>query len=309
MKFFYIAIGIAVFLLLLLLLFRIVYRRRAAMLVRMRTDVRKCRDLNHAVEAFGFRYDICQDIFYSLKNPWQRKTGYSSYYDEHAVRMDMVLDCEPVYFTYNGRSYLLEIWKGQYGMTTGAEIGFYVAEGEEKEHPEACFYHSASDEEMLPMRFILRKKGRILMIRDEIHWWLTGFILGEFSEPEELEMEVSIGFWNGRMRNAFVKALLQAGYERRELSVNGMKVSFCFALPRTRQPKICKMRISRVQRKNKRSCRRFFKATGRFRRTIDRVDYLGMCFPHLYQNIGRMSRLPSEKKCRQIQKKRAGAGC
>lgn len=303
MEFLYMAIGMAVLLLLLLLSFIIAYRHRAAMLVRMRTDTRKCRDLNRAAGAFGFRYDFCQDIFCSLRNSWQRSMGYGRYYDEHAIGMDMVFDCEPLYFTYNKRSYLLEVWKGQYGMTTGAEIGFYVAEGEEKEHPEKLFYRSVSDEEMLPMRFVLKKQGRILMIRDEIHWWLTGFVLGEFSEREELKMDVTIGFLDSRMRNAFVRALLRAGYRREELAVNGRNVSFCFEKPRTLQPEHCKMHIRRVQRRNRRRCRRFFRVTRRFRRTIDRIDYLGMCFPHLYQSIGGMSRLPSPEKCRRIQKK------
>ena len=40
----------------------------------------------------------------------------------------MVFDCEPLYFSCNGKSYLLELWKGQYGMSTGAGIGFYPAE-------------------------------------------------------------------------------------------------------------------------------------------------------------------------------------
>ena len=41
--------------------------------------------------------------------------------------MGMIIDCEPVRFYYGGKKWLIELWKGQYGMTTGCEIGVYTA--------------------------------------------------------------------------------------------------------------------------------------------------------------------------------------
>mgnify|MGYP000621142798 CR=1 FL=1 len=32
------------------------------------------------------------------------------------------------YFDYQGKTWLLEFWKGQYGINTGAEIGIYRAD-------------------------------------------------------------------------------------------------------------------------------------------------------------------------------------
>lgn len=221
MKYLYIAAGILAVLIILLVIWVICFRRHARCKVRLRCDEEKCRDLNRAIGVFGFQYDICQDIFYSKKDAWQREMGYGKIYDEHAISMGMVFDCEPLYFSCNGRSYLIELWKGQYGMSTGAEIGFYVSDEEAGAHPERLFYRSVSDEEMLCMRFVLRKKGRILMIREEKHWWLTGFVLGEFSHKEELGMEISITFRDCQMRNAFYDALLAAGYRKENICVNG----------------------------------------------------------------------------------------
>ncbi|MBD5499266.1 MAG: DUF4474 domain-containing protein [Lachnospiraceae bacterium] len=298
MKYLYIAAGILAVLLILLVIWALAWRSRARCKVKLRCDEEKCRDLNRAVGTFGFQYDICQDIFYSAKDAWQREMGYGKIYDDHAISMGMVFDCEPIYFSYNQKSYLLELWKGQYGMSTGAEIGFYVSDEAGGEHPERLFYRCASDEEMLQMRFVLRKKGRILVMREERHWWLTGFVLGEFSKKEELGMEVSITFRDCQMRNAFYEALLRAGYKKENICVSGSRVRFSFTKPCYKGPKHWRLRVWWVQWKNKRNCRRYRRVTGCFVRTIDRVDYLGMCFPGLYRLLGRLSRIPRKKKCR-----------
>lgn len=298
MKYFYIAAGLPVFLLLVWIVAVYIRRWRARRLVRSRTDEEKMKDLNKAVMPFGFRYDMCQDIFFSMRDAWQREMGYGKIYDEKAPGMSMIIDCEPLYFVYNGRSYMLELWKGQYGITTGAEIGLYVSDEVETEHPERLFYRCISNEEMLPIRFVLRKKGRILMIRDAIHWWLTGFVLGEFSEPEELGMDVTVAFPDYRMRNAFYDALLRAGYHKDNISINGAQVRFSFTRPHTKQPKHLKIWLRLIQQTNKRNCRRYLKATSCFVRTIDRLDYLGMCFPGLYRMLGAFSRVPQKKRCR-----------
>ncbi|NLV88860.1 MAG: DUF4474 domain-containing protein, partial [Tissierellia bacterium] len=41
----------------------------------------------------------------------------------------------------------------------------------------------ADDENMLKMRFELFKNHVSLIKRKGKHWWLTGFKLGEFSQP------------------------------------------------------------------------------------------------------------------------------
>ena len=85
--------------------------------------------LNRDLEPFGFAYDLYQDSFYSLMNPWQRKFGYCRLYDEACAPLSMIIDCEPIRFKYKGRKFLIEFWKGQYGMTTGGEVGIYYTDG------------------------------------------------------------------------------------------------------------------------------------------------------------------------------------
>lgn len=295
MKYLYLAAGLLAVLILLIAVWLIVSRRRARHMVCIRTDGEKCQTLNDALAPFGFQYDMRCDLFYSTKDAWQREAGYGRIYDEHAIGMNMLIDCEPLYFTYEGRNYLLELWKGQYGMTSGAEIGFYVSEEVSERHPERLFYHSVADEAMLDMRFILKKGNRVLAMREARTWWLTGFVLGEYSHRSELHMDVTLSFPDCRMRNAFYQALLHAGYSKEEIYLCGTRVNFCFAQPRTSQPKHCRLRVLWVRWRNWRSCRRYRRVTRYFVRTIDRVDYLGMCFPRLYCMLGKFSRVPIRK--------------
>lgn len=297
MKYLYLAAAILAVVIILIIIWIIVSRRRARCLVCIRTDEEKCRDLNGALLQFGFQYDLCCDLFYSTKDAWQRDMGYGRVYDEHAIGMNMIIDCEPIYFTCEGKNYLLELWKGQYGMASGAEIGFYVSDEVSEHHPERLFYHSVTDEFSLNMRFVLRKRNRLLAMREAQTWWLTGFVLGEYSRREELHMDVAINFPDCRMRNAFYQALLRAGYSKEDICLCGTRVSFCFTRPQTVQPRHCRLRVLWVQWKNRRNCRKYLRVTRCFVRTIDRVDYLGMCFPRLYRMLGRFSRIPA-KRCR-----------
>ena len=48
----------------------------------------------------GFAYEMDGDYFYSLMNCWQREVGYCRLYDEAAPLFNMIMDCEPVTFSY-----------------------------------------------------------------------------------------------------------------------------------------------------------------------------------------------------------------
>ena len=118
----------AVILVIAILLVFLIWRIRSR---RFRPDSNKLNQLNELnadLEETGFAYELKGDYFYSLMNCWQRKVGYCQLYDEAAPLFNMIMDCEPVTFSYAGKRWLIELWKGQYGITTGAEIGIYHTE-------------------------------------------------------------------------------------------------------------------------------------------------------------------------------------
>lgn len=300
-------IGLAGFLLLCLLiyLFFCIRKKRAGKKVCRMGCEQKQRMLNEALSPFGFLYEEKDDSITSDMYPWQREMGYCRAYDEGAPSMSMVIDSEPVYFRYQEKNYLLECWKGQYGCTTGAEIGLYVnreAGGGKK--PEKLFYECAEDEERLPMWFTLYKKDRIILRRQSVHWWLTGFVVGMFSENRELRMEVGIGFPNRGMCMAFCQALMCAGYRPEEIRVEQNRVSFTFDRPRSAQPDFySRSCLRRVNRRNRRSCRWYCLVTKCFCSVPDKICYIRYCFPILFCTVRNLGTGLKPRKLRRFRRK------
>lgn len=246
------------------------------------------------IDEAGYSYDPEQDIFYSQMNPWQRKMGYCRLYDEACAPLNMIIDCEPVYFEYGGKRWMIEFWKGQYGMTSGAEMGVYTTKGPDLNIPglfNGTFYNCASNADRLYMSYSLVKNGELLMTRKGRHWWLTGFKLGEFSEPSELTMYLTVVLKNKEMRNAFIKGLHKAGYTDNDLIVDGNVVGLVFDKPKTPQP------LTRVpetdwliQRKNELLCNKYQEITKGYDKFPDKMKAIREQAPELYDailNIGK----------------------
>lgn len=258
-------------------------------------------ELFEKIKAAGYLYDKEQDIFYSDMDPWQKNMGYCSFYDEAAILSGMIIDCEPIKFIYNDKEWLIEFWKGQYGMNTGCEIGVYIREdtnlnisGLYKE----AFYKGVKDEDKLQMSFSLKKGDRTLFIRADKHWWLTGFKLGEFSQPSELSMDLSITLKDLIMRDEFIKALENVGYLKDEIFIDKNTVSLIFHNPRTKQPS---MRIEELdwitQRKNKMFCDKYQELTNEYHTFPDKMEEIKKKAPELYNkiiNIGKSKEIFSQ---------------
>ena len=161
-----------------------------------------------SINQAGFDYDKEQGIFYSMIDAWQYDYGYCRFYDEFSAPLSIIFDCEPIYFNYNNKRWLIEFWKGQYGICTGAEVGVYASEKtiyNETMNSENIFYDKISPKEFLDISIVVKKNGQVIFKRKDKHWWLTGFILGEFSEPYELSVDINITLINEEMRNSFIQ--------------------------------------------------------------------------------------------------------
>ncbi len=246
-------------------------------------------ELNQEIKPFGFAYEPNQDVFYSRMNPWQRELGYCRLYDEASAAMSMIIDCEPITFEYNDKKWLIEFWKGQYGMNTGGEIGIYYTTGPNLNIPgifNGTFYYCVQDEDCISMSFVLRKNGNLMFTRSAYHWWLTGFKLGEFSKPSELTMDITLDLYDRRMTYTFVNALMKIGYKEEEFSVQGSKVYIHFDKPHSPQP------ITRtvftdfiMQRNNESFCKAYKRLTSDYTDTLDKLEILRRDSPEMYQQI------------------------
>lgn len=245
-------------------------------------------ELDKLIEAAGYSYDQKQDIFYSNMNAWQRKIGYCHFYDEMAAPFGMIIDCEPIYFEYLGKKWMIGFWKGQYDLVTGGEIGVYTKAYDVKVAGlfNGAYYESAGNADLLQMSYTLKKNGITLFTREDRHWWLTGFKLGEFSNPSELTMDVKLTLQNVVMRDAFVMGLWNAGYTLDEFSRDGNTICFTFNIPHTPQPITRTPTTDRIiQKKNQFFCKKYQAITSEYNNLPDKVKAIEKRVPEMYHKV------------------------
>lgn len=259
--------------------------RQIICIIRCRKFKPKCNSMeqvervNSELDATGFAFDPRQEIFYSRHDAWQRKFGYRKLFDEMASTFNMIIDSEPIRFDYDGRKWLLELWKGQYGVAVGAEIGLYVSE-------DGVYYDSVSDSEELAMSFMLIQGDEVILRRCDRHWWLTGFRLGSFARPNELLMFAEIRFPNNEMCLAVINALRDMGYGRYDMTVSCNTIRIRFDRPYSLQPKVKYSLITKIRMKlNKIKCRIFRRFTKKYPCMLDKIEYIKCRIPGLYKFI------------------------
>lgn len=209
------------------------------------------KDLIHDV---GFDYDPKQGIFYSRTDAWQHNVGYFTLYDYAAPFTLMFIDCEPIRFHYAGKDWNIEFWKGQYGISTGAEVGIYTGKFKTGisridhiiERLEAGDTACAPKDDWLQMSFRLLRNGEEFFTRNsdnpstpeiEKQWWLTGFKPGYVSAPSDLVNEITIVFKDEDMQKAFLGGLQKVGYQPDEYHlINPTTLKVTFSKPHTPQP-------------------------------------------------------------------------
>lgn len=203
------------------------------------------KTVSNIMKGCGFTYDAGQDTYVSTLNNAQRHGGYCEAYDIAAASAGCVIDAEPIKFeTKDGKQYMIELWKGQYGVATGGEIGIYV-QSKDKEN---YWYPCASNDDLIDASFVVTGKDNDQTLvrsskedipdttneKDHKLWWLTAFKPGVFSTPADLTMYADINLKNQDLSNLFFGALKKAGYNKdnSRLSQNGTEVSFVYTIPR-----------------------------------------------------------------------------
>lgn len=260
----------------------------------------KLARINQISVPFGFRYKLSQDVFTSETDAWQKECGYCGFYDRQAPLFHMIFDCEPVYFNYNGVTWLVEFWKGQYGITTGCEIGCYKSDRIlTKNERKNTLFETVSGEEMPVFSVTLLQDGLPVSRLCERHWWLTSFCTGKYTEPESLSMKITIAFPSAGMCEAFAGGLIEAGYRQREFYLSGEACALTFSAPHSLQPFLRRSLYRRwVQFKNRILLFLYLKITKPFCFTLDRLILLYEYLPFLSRRILKLRRIKKQKRRR-----------
>ena len=133
---------------------------------------------------FGFKYSTTEKCFITAEDAWQRQYGYNEIYDASAPVLAISYDTMRVYFDYDGLQWMIQYWKGQYGLVlVGAEIGIYNRP--ETSSP-SSHYNCADDETKLLQSMNVYQCGtadsneyKLILSRNPSYtWWCTGFVPG-----------------------------------------------------------------------------------------------------------------------------------
>lgn len=290
-------VGWALGVLLVLLVIWLIWRREICKRkVKQMSEKEKMILLNELTTPFGFAYEPGQDIFVSQINAWQRKEGYEALFDNLASKFNMIMDCFPVYFDYRNRTWLIEFWKGQYGINTGAEVGVYHANRPiPKRQRKKVHYNAVSDEEMPLIGMCLKRRQEHLFSLKGYHWWLAAFRMGLFTQPKDLTLYASLTFCNCEAAEAFAKGLTEAGLSEK-YRIRGRRVTVM--LDETK----CYKGMEKLHRAIVQGCNRFYCGlyrivTAPFTKTADRMlflyEQLPWCFRHMLRlhSFGRKARV------------------
>lgn len=148
------------------------------------------------------------------------------------------------------------------------------------------FYDSAIDSDMLNIKFVLKKNGKRLFTRKGKHWWLTGFRLGEFSNPDDLTMKIEITLKTKAMLRAFMKGLQSTGYKREELSIKENIIALEFNKPKTKQPFTRNEKTEKIILNNTKAlCETYQDITQDYDGLPEKVAAIKLKAPQVYKHI------------------------
>lgn len=289
---------IPIILLILALIFIIILHFKKRYIIRKIKNMsfeEKCFILNDISYPFGYCYEPAQDIFSSTVDAWQRRFGYTHTYDVGAPYFNMIYDYQTIYFDYDKKTWLIELWKGQYGINTGCELGIYHADTiVSPEDYDKTLFNAVSNDEMLLLFVTLRKSGKCIGSLKKPHWWLTIFDMGMFSRPKNLSMEASISFPDCQMLNAFKNALIKYMPDA-AVRVCGYTLSFTFTKCHNhyslwqRLVRLWSLIWCRI------FCLIFCFVTRPFKRSGDKILYLYYYLPFIFRKTLRLHRVPKSK--------------
>lgn len=183
---------------------------------------------------------------------FQRRFGFNLAYDEASKYVSFYLSTIRAYFTYDGKDWLIELWKGEYvGATVGCEVGYYYRESDgkvDKYGADKLLYGSVEDEDAMytSMKLWQYEKSTDETPVQKINysrrncWWAADFetgVLEKHRDQTTLVMNATIEFPTNKMLTLFTTELSKKGFKEGSIddyhnvdrySVNGNKVTICW---------------------------------------------------------------------------------
>lgn len=171
----------------------------------------------------SYQYNFEGDYYYTNdKKAWQKNFGFNFAYDMVAPILLFEYDYVRVFFTYGGYDWMIQMWKGQYGMVFyGSEVGVYLRPTGGKEATKYSHYNCAGPDNYLKIGSTLYHQdtdGRFKVEYErpyEEHWWCTGFVPGHLRDTtpcDELRTVTHITLKDAEMAKLFTDGLKECGF-------------------------------------------------------------------------------------------------
>lgn len=187
------------------------------------TESNFLKDLLEDRQVLSYQYSYVDDYYYTNdKDAWQYNFGFGKIYDFVSPYLLLEYDYIRVFFTYEDKDWMLQMWKGQYGMIFyGGEIGIYNRDHVDDGISEWTFFSCPAEEDWLNMEMTLWHEEidgtwtREFSREYDKYWWCTGFKNGHLrvEEPaDELRLEGRITFKDAEMTQLVVDGLKECGF-------------------------------------------------------------------------------------------------
>lgn len=199
-------------------------------------------------QVLSYKYSYVDDYYYTNdKQAWQYNFGFGKIYDIVSPYILLEYDYIRVFFTYGDKDWMLQMWKGQYGMIFyGGEIGIYTRKHSEDGVGPWAMYACPAEENWLQMEMTLWHEEingewtREFTREYDYYWWCTGFKNGHLRQQEpadELRLTGRITFKDEEMTRIVADGLVECGFKVNEnkdtlgldqIAIDGNDIHFCW---------------------------------------------------------------------------------
>ena len=157
------------------------------------------------VFGIGHNFNFYEMTIYSTVDCWMRNYGFCIFYDVAAnlLPTNFKYITRRFKFSYDGLDWMIQMWKGNYFISNGGEVGLYW-----REKGQIGSYYNCATEE-IPMSLQVSVGNKILVNRKlQDHWWICGFNIGEkLYLPTSLTLRSTLVMPDKEMLEAFTAAI------------------------------------------------------------------------------------------------------
>ena len=172
----------------------------------------------------GYNFSTADMLVYTLSNAWVRDFGFCFLYDLFSYTTPFFFyETRRIKFDYEGKDWMVQIWKGNYLVSNGAEVGLYNRD----KIRFGTLYDCASDEDMLEMSMQLYHGDEFIFGREnQKHWWLTGFRISDtLYTANSMTLKFTITMKDAEMLKAFCESIDRHYKKDMSYTVDGLTVS------------------------------------------------------------------------------------